>query len=165
MISLPEHHPCGIPVCHDTTVMSYAAYLRIYEPVAAFHEPDRSRWAVYAASSARAGRRDSLAAEQAEALHRAIAAPHIGVPDQESEHTAGGARSPNTRWRTEYPAGPADTFRASFLNLWRDTTISIARLTESDSDRRSNRASRYRNLRVVVDASRLVMAIWSLSAI
>jgi hypothetical protein len=66
--------------------MSYAAYLRIYEPVAAFHEPDRSRWAVYATSSARPGRRDSLAAEQAEALHRAIAAPHIGVPDRESEH-------------------------------------------------------------------------------
>jgi len=47
--------------------MSYAAYLRIYEPVAAFHEPGRSRWAVYAASSARPRRRDSLAAEQAEA--------------------------------------------------------------------------------------------------
>ena len=66
--------------------MTYAAYLRIYEPVAAFHEPDRSRWAAYAASSARPGRRDSLAAEQAEALYRAIAAPHIVVPDQESEH-------------------------------------------------------------------------------
>ena len=66
--------------------MTYAAYLRIYEPVAAFHEPDRSRWAAYAASSAQPGRRDSLAAEQAEALYRAIAAPHIVVPDQESEH-------------------------------------------------------------------------------
>ena len=31
--------------------MTYAAYLRIYEPVSAFHEPDRSRWAAYAASS------------------------------------------------------------------------------------------------------------------
>mgnify|MGYP001051408848 CR=1 FL=1 len=28
--------------------MAYAAYLRIYEPVSAFHEPDRSRWAAYA---------------------------------------------------------------------------------------------------------------------
>ena len=65
--------------------MTYAAYLRIYEPVAAFHEPDRSRWAVYAASQARPRRRDSLAAEQAEALHRAIAAPHIVVPERESE--------------------------------------------------------------------------------
>jgi hypothetical protein len=66
--------------------MTYAAYLRIYQPVAAFHEPDRSRWAAYAASSARPRRRDSLAAEQAEALHRAIAVAGIVLPDQESEH-------------------------------------------------------------------------------
>ncbi len=66
--------------------MTYAAYLRIYEPVAAFHEPERSRWAVYAASAARPRRRDSLAVEHAEALQRAITAPQIVVPDQESEH-------------------------------------------------------------------------------
>ena len=66
--------------------MTYAAYLRVYEPVAAFHEPDRSRWAAYAASQARPRRRDSLAAEQAEALYRAIVAAEIVVPAQESEH-------------------------------------------------------------------------------
>ena len=66
--------------------MTYAAYLRIYEPVLAFHEPDRSRWAAYAASSARPRRRDALMAEHAEALHRAIAAPQIVVPEQENEH-------------------------------------------------------------------------------
>jgi hypothetical protein len=66
--------------------MTYAAYLRIYEPVAAFHEPDRSRWAAYAASTARPRRRDSLAVEHAEALQRAITAPQIVVPDLESEH-------------------------------------------------------------------------------
>ena len=66
--------------------MTYAAYLRIYEPVAAFHEPDRSRWSAYAASTARPRRRDSLAVEHAEALHRAIAAPEIVVPEQESGH-------------------------------------------------------------------------------
>jgi len=66
--------------------MTYAAYLRIYEPVLAFHEPDRSRWAAYAASSARPRRRDALMAEHAEALRRAIAAPQIVVPEQESEH-------------------------------------------------------------------------------
>ncbi len=66
--------------------MTYAAYLRIYEPVAAFHEPERSRWAAYAASAARPRRRDALAVEHAEALHRAITAPQIVVPDQESEH-------------------------------------------------------------------------------
>ena len=66
--------------------MTYAAYLRIYEPVAAFHEPERSRWASYAASTARPRRRDSLAVEHAEALQRAISGPQIVVPDQESEH-------------------------------------------------------------------------------
>jgi hypothetical protein len=66
--------------------MTYAAYLRIYEPVSAFHEPDRSRWTAYAASSARPRRRESLMAEHAEALRRAIAAPQIVVPEQESDH-------------------------------------------------------------------------------
>jgi hypothetical protein len=66
--------------------MTYAAYLRVYEPVAAFHEPDRSRWTAYAASPTRPRRRDSLAAEQAEAMHRAITAPQAIVPSQESEH-------------------------------------------------------------------------------
>jgi hypothetical protein len=54
--------------------MTYAAYLRIYEPVSAFGEPDRSRWAAYVASAARPRRRDSLMVEHAEALRRAIAA-------------------------------------------------------------------------------------------
>jgi hypothetical protein len=66
--------------------MTYAAYLRIYEPVAAFHEPDRSRWASSAVSAARPRRRDSLSVEHAEALRRAIATPQVAVPDQESEH-------------------------------------------------------------------------------
>jgi hypothetical protein len=62
-------------------VITYAAYLRIYEPVAAFHEPDRSRWAAYAVSPARPRRCDSLMAEQAEALRRAITAPQLVVPE------------------------------------------------------------------------------------
>ncbi len=66
--------------------MTYAAYLRVYEPVSAFGEPDRSRWAAYAASAARPRRRDSLMVEHAEALRRAIAAPQIVVPERESEH-------------------------------------------------------------------------------
>jgi len=66
--------------------MTYAAYLRIYEPVSAFGEPDRSRWAAYAASAARPRRRDSLMVEHAEALRRAIAAPQVVVPQRESEH-------------------------------------------------------------------------------
>jgi hypothetical protein len=66
--------------------MTYAAYLRIYEPVSAFHEPDRSLWAAYAVSAARPRRRDSLMVEHAEALRRAIAARQVVVPERESEH-------------------------------------------------------------------------------
>jgi hypothetical protein len=66
--------------------MTYAAYLRIYEPASAFHEPDRSRWAAYAASSGRPRRRDSLLAEHVEALRRTVAAPQIVLPERESEH-------------------------------------------------------------------------------
>jgi hypothetical protein len=66
--------------------MTNAAYLRIYEPVSAFHEPERSRWAAYAASSSRPRRRDSLTVEHGEALRRTIAAPQVVVPDRESEH-------------------------------------------------------------------------------
>jgi len=82
MISLPGPLPLRRPVCHDTTVMTYAAYLRVYEPVSAFPEPDRSRWAAYAASPAR----HDCAAEHLEALRRAIATPQIAVPARESVH-------------------------------------------------------------------------------
>lgn len=88
-MSLPGPLPLGRPVCHDTTVMTYAAYLRVYEPVSAFGEPDRSRWAAYAASpepASRPARRDCVAAEHLEALRRAIATPQVVVPDRESEH-------------------------------------------------------------------------------
>jgi hypothetical protein len=52
--------------------MNYAAYLRVYEPVSAFHEPDRSRWTAYAASGTRPRRRDALAAEQLAVMRRLI---------------------------------------------------------------------------------------------
>jgi hypothetical protein len=66
--------------------MAYAAYLRIYEPVSAFHEPDRSRWAAYADSATRPRRPDMLAAEHADALRRVIAEPPVAVPEEESQH-------------------------------------------------------------------------------
>jgi hypothetical protein len=66
--------------------MAYAAYLRVYEPVSAFREPDRSRWMAYADSAARPRRRDSLAAEHAEALRRVTSTPQVAVPEQKSEH-------------------------------------------------------------------------------
>jgi hypothetical protein len=67
-------------------VLPYASYLRVYEPLSAFEEPELSRWVAYAASPHRPRRREALEAEYAEALHRAAAVPPIVVPDRESEH-------------------------------------------------------------------------------
>jgi hypothetical protein len=79
-------HRRKVAVCHDKTVMAYTAYLRIYEPVSAFHEPERSRWDAYAASTTRPRRRDALAAENAEAMRRLITAPSAAMPEEESSH-------------------------------------------------------------------------------
>ena len=65
---------------------TYAAYFRVYEPVAAFHEPDRSRWASYADSAARPRRLDALAAEHTAVLNSLITSPPGLVPERESEH-------------------------------------------------------------------------------
>ena len=67
-------------------MLPYAAYLRVYEPLSAFEEPELSRWVAYAASPHRPRRREALEAEYGEALRRATALPPIVVPDQESEH-------------------------------------------------------------------------------
>jgi hypothetical protein len=66
--------------------MPYAAYLRIYEPLSAFQEPHRSRWAAYAASSSRPRRMNALAEEYTEALRRVAAIPPVVLPERESEH-------------------------------------------------------------------------------
>ncbi len=66
--------------------MNYSAYLRVYEPLSAFHEPHRSRWVAYAASSTRPRRRDALTAEHAEGLRWLVTRPEETVPTEESEH-------------------------------------------------------------------------------
>ena len=67
-------------------MLPYAAYLRVYEPLSAFEEPELSRWVAYAASPHRPRRREALGAEYGEALRRVTALPPIVVPEQESEH-------------------------------------------------------------------------------
>jgi hypothetical protein len=61
----------------------YAAWLRVYEPLAAFAEPERSYWSSYAADPNRPSRAELLAAEQAGAVRRAIAVPPRIGPDYE----------------------------------------------------------------------------------
>jgi hypothetical protein len=72
--------------CHDANVRPYAAYLRVYEPVSSFSEPEGRYWAQYAASAQRPRRAAALDAEQAEALGRLIATPPIAAPQRESGH-------------------------------------------------------------------------------
>ena len=67
-------------------MLPYAAYLRVYEPLSAFEEPELSRWVAYAASPNRPRRRQALEVEYAEALRRVTTFPPIVVPDKESEH-------------------------------------------------------------------------------
>jgi hypothetical protein len=65
-------------------VLPYAAYLRVYEPLTAFPEPDRSIWAAYAASGKRPRRVGALDVEHIRALWRLIAVPPIIAPTRES---------------------------------------------------------------------------------
>lgn len=65
-------------------VLPYAAYLRVYEPLAAFDEPDRSAWSSYATSEERPSRSSALDVEHGHALRRLVALPPIVVPEQES---------------------------------------------------------------------------------
>ncbi|MFC1418470.1 hypothetical protein [Streptacidiphilus cavernicola] len=74
----------------------YAAHLRVYEPLAAFREPERSYWQGYAAErlgpSAVAGA--TALEEGRQRLADLIAVPPVAVPEQESRdafvHAAGG---------------------------------------------------------------------------
>ncbi|MCW2945088.1 MAG: hypothetical protein JWR24_1805 [Actinoallomurus sp.] len=72
--------------CHDAVVLPYAAYLRVYESLTAFAEPERSRWAAYAGSDQRPRRAGALDVEHARALRRLIAVPPIVAPIRESRH-------------------------------------------------------------------------------
>ncbi|MCZ7415323.1 MULTISPECIES: hypothetical protein [unclassified Streptomyces] len=58
----------------------YAAYLRVYEPLAAFPEPERTYWARYARRARRPGAQDELR----RALAGLLPVPPVAVPEQES---------------------------------------------------------------------------------
>lgn len=64
----------------------YAAYLRVYEPLAAFSEAEGQRWAEYAATPQRPRRAVALDAEQAEGVARLIVTPPVAAPARESGH-------------------------------------------------------------------------------
>jgi hypothetical protein len=58
-----------------TTVIGYAAHLRVYQPLAAFSEPERSRWSAYAEAEDVPSRPVLMAREHEVALAAALALP------------------------------------------------------------------------------------------
>jgi hypothetical protein len=61
-------------------VVPYAAYLRVYEPLAAFPEPERSHWYRYAAAGGARSAQDELR----QSLAGLVPVPPIAVPVHES---------------------------------------------------------------------------------
>lgn len=65
-------------------MLPFAAYLRVYEPLAAFPPEARKIWAEYAASHDRPRRANALEAEHGEGLARIVARPPHPAPGRES---------------------------------------------------------------------------------
>jgi hypothetical protein len=64
----------------SSVIVPYAAYLRVYEPLAAFPEPERGHWTRYARRSERPSYQDELRRSLADLLPT----PPVPVPVQES---------------------------------------------------------------------------------
>lgn len=76
--------PCHDGVVRTRTLVPYAAYLRVYEPLAAFTEGERPRLKDYAADAPLPNRHQVLAREQAASLARALATPPVVAPADDS---------------------------------------------------------------------------------
>ncbi|MDX3073543.1 hypothetical protein ACIP98_01670 [Streptomyces sp. NPDC088354] len=64
----------------SSVLVPYASYLRVYEPLAAFPEPERSRWYRYAAAGAERTAQDELR----QSLANLLPVPPVPVPVHES---------------------------------------------------------------------------------
>ncbi|GAB3662886.1 hypothetical protein GCM10027589_26180 [Actinocorallia lasiicapitis] len=62
-------------------VLPYTAYLRVYEPLEAFPEPERAWWRAYVRSKARPRRAQALQAEQHESLRALIVETDDTAPE------------------------------------------------------------------------------------
>ncbi|WP_256103771.1 hypothetical protein [Streptomyces sp. ODS05-4] len=65
---------------HSSVLVPYAAYLRVYEPLEAFAEPERAHWEAYA----RRGRGPTAQDELRRSLAGLLPVPPVAVPVQES---------------------------------------------------------------------------------
>lgn len=69
---------------HDSGVLPYAAYLRVYEPLTAFSPQDRKIWTAYAESRDRPRRAGALEVEHGESIRRLLSVPPVPAPHRES---------------------------------------------------------------------------------
>ncbi|SDI01136.1 hypothetical protein SAMN05421505_13045 [Sinosporangium album] len=65
-------------------MLPYAAYLRVYEPLSAFPEPQRQSWSAYADSTDRPRRAGALRVEHGESVRRMLSLPPVPAPREES---------------------------------------------------------------------------------
>ena len=69
-----------LPAARSAPTVPYASYLRVYEPLTAFPEPERAHWADYA----RRGTTPTAQDELRRSLVDLVRVPVVGVPAQES---------------------------------------------------------------------------------
>ncbi|MFD5883227.1 hypothetical protein [Streptomyces yangpuensis] len=69
-----------LPSARSAPAVPYASYLRVYEPLAAFAEPERTHWAAYA----RRGTAPTAQDELRRSLAELVRVPLVGVPAHES---------------------------------------------------------------------------------
>ncbi|MFI1456524.1 hypothetical protein [Streptomyces roseus] len=69
-----------LPAARSAPTVPYASYLRVYEPLAAFAEPERTHWASYARRGVAATAQDELR----RSLSDLVRVPVVGVPAHES---------------------------------------------------------------------------------
>ncbi|MBW5484904.1 hypothetical protein GPJ59_24215 [Streptomyces bambusae] len=69
-----------MPSARSAPAVPYASYLRVYEPLGAFAEPERAHWADYA----RQGQAPTAQDELRRSLADLVAVPPVGVPAHES---------------------------------------------------------------------------------
>ncbi|MCB5182794.1 hypothetical protein [Streptomyces antimicrobicus] len=72
--------PHRLPSARSAPTVPYASYLRVYEPLGAFAEPERSHWADYARRTGTPTAQDELR----RCLADLVAVPPTGVPVHES---------------------------------------------------------------------------------
>ncbi|MGV9265500.1 hypothetical protein ACWDRR_12645 [Kitasatospora sp. NPDC003701] len=137
-------------VVRTSVLPPYAAHLRVYEPLAAYPEPERARWQAYAAAhgpdAAEAGRPVAAAAleEQRAALAELVGRTPRALPERESERAF--VRSVDgvlyvCPWATRLRTWQAlDELRAAAPVALLDTALPPATRAAAEADRERWRA-------------------------